>query len=510
LLRRLAAGFGAQGLAIVVRLAQQFVMVPLFLRAWDAAIYQDWLLLTAGTSFLVLIDLGLRHYMANLMLIAWSKGDAPTFHHTLHVGLGIYAGILLLAAPAVALAAWFAIAQGWLDFGAAASDAALLAVVGMAAYTLVAMPIGLVFSVYAARGDTARGINLATASTVIETVAVGWALWLGVPAAAVALVYLIAMVAFGAGLWIDLGRRYPDIRIRAALPTRSDLAQNIPRAIDYVVIPLAQSAVLQGTVLILGALAGKAAAPVVVFTTLRTLANLVRQVVNQAGQVTSIELTRFHAQGDRARLERLYLAGARLLCGAGGLLAGAVLAVAPFFLAIWTRGKVEYDGWAFAGLLAAVVLTLPGQLAMLLLYASNQPRALTAATVAQGLIGLAASVPAAYWGGAAGVAWALAATECATIGLLPWQVARAMNLPARRLVTIGWAAAAAGLALGYGAAFVGLALLGGQGLGRLMLVGLLWCALVAVPAYFLFIDAADRRRLRDRLAAVRGSRFDDR
>lgn len=498
LLRRLAEGFGAQGLSILVRLVQQFLMVPLFLRAWDAAVYQDWLMLAAAISFLSLIDLGLRHYLGNLLLITWSKGEATAFDRTLRVGLAIYAGIVLIALPLVALAAWLAVARGWFAFGTAAPDTILIVIAAMAIHTLLAMPQGLIFSLYAARGDVARGVNLATTSVVCETLAVGLALWLGASPAKVALVYLAAIAAFSLILRVDLGRRYRDLRFRPIRPALSEVKSQILRAVDYVVIPLAQAAVLNGTVLILGVVAGAAAAPVVAYTAMRTLASLVRQVVNQASQVTSIELTRLHAQGDQKRLEELYRASARLLGGVGGLLAGAVLAVAPDFLAIWTRGKVVYDAWAFAGLLGAVVLALPGHIAMVLLYTSNQPRALSKATVAFGLIGLTATVPAAHWAGLAGVAWVLAAAELATVGLLPWQVARAMGLPALGPAAIAWAAAALGLALGYGTAFIELMFVSKMGLGALILVGAIWCGIIAIPAYFLLLDGKGRRRIVER------------
>jgi O-antigen/teichoic acid export membrane protein len=312
---------------------------------------------------------------------------------------------------------------------------------------------------------------------------------------------LAAFAVFSAVVRVDLGRRYRDLRFKPILPTLAEVTGKVSRAIDYVVIPLAQAAVLNGTVLILGVMAGASAAPVVAFTTMRTLANVVRQVVNQAAQVTSTELTRLHAAGDRLRTERLYVASARFLGGAGGLMAGAVLAVAPDFLAIWTRGKVVYDAWAFAGLLGAIVLALPGHIAMVLLYTGNQPRALSTATAAFGLVGMVAAVPAAHWAGLVGVAWVLAAAELATIGLLPWQVARAMGLPALGPAVVAWGAAAAGFAIGFGVAFVELLFMSEKSINALFIIGVLWCGIVTLPACFLLLDGEGRRRV---LGRIRG------
>jgi hypothetical protein len=54
LLRRLAAGAGAQGLSSAVLLAGQLLSVPVLLGAWGADTYADWLVLSAAAGLLEL------------------------------------------------------------------------------------------------------------------------------------------------------------------------------------------------------------------------------------------------------------------------------------------------------------------------------------------------------------------------------------------------------------------------------------------------------------------------
>ncbi|MBM3599654.1 MAG: hypothetical protein FJX35_15700 [Alphaproteobacteria bacterium] len=500
---RLLAGFGAQGFSIVVRLAQQIIMVPLFLGAWSATVYQEWLILVAATSFLGLLDLGLHYYLANQLLISWSAGDAAGFQRIFHLGLGIYVRVIAIAVAIVAPVAWLAAASGWLDFGATGSPSVFIAIMGMATYTLIAMPSGVANSIYWARGHVARGINFATGFTVLETIAVAAALWLEATPAMVALVYAGASCLLWLCLWLDHGRCYPELGYRTLRPKIGDYVEILPKAIDYLIVPAAMSATLQGSLLILGSVAGAAAnAPVVLFATLRTLANLARQIVAQTGHVACAEMTRFYAAGDRAQLVPLYEASARLLGGVGGLLAGGLVVVAPLVITIWTRGKVGYEPWTFLGLLAGIVLTLPGQLAMLQLFASNQARALTLCMVVQAAAGCALAIPGAHFWGAAGVAWALALTECLTVGLLPWQLGRTMGLPILRPMLTGYAAAAAGAAASFAGAKLAVALCGGSRLSELALAGVVWCALVALPAFHIMLGDQHRQRARGWLGSV--------
>ncbi len=102
--RRLLLGFGAQGLTLVAVTAQQLLLVPLFLGRWGAELYGNWLVLLAAADVLRLLELGLHFHMANVMRMAWARGDRQQFDRMLHIALGVYAGLLCTAAPLLLVA----------------------------------------------------------------------------------------------------------------------------------------------------------------------------------------------------------------------------------------------------------------------------------------------------------------------------------------------------------------------------------------------------------------------
>jgi hypothetical protein len=118
--RRLALGYGAQGLFLAVRVLEQIVLVPVFLAAWGTELYRDWLVLYASAGFLPLLDLGMTFYFRNALRAAWARGDRAGFERLLQVRLGLYAGLLLVVAPLAVGAGSVLVAQGAIDLHAIA------------------------------------------------------------------------------------------------------------------------------------------------------------------------------------------------------------------------------------------------------------------------------------------------------------------------------------------------------------------------------------------------------
>src|ERR1700693_4636189 len=72
---RLMRSFGANALGPVVTAIIQLGSVPIFLHAWGAAKYGDWLLLSAIPSYLSLSDLGFGDASGSDMCMRVAAGD---------------------------------------------------------------------------------------------------------------------------------------------------------------------------------------------------------------------------------------------------------------------------------------------------------------------------------------------------------------------------------------------------------------------------------------------------
>ena len=94
---RLASNFGGQVLTTFVTVAQQILLVPLFISFWGAEVYRDWLILFAAAGFFRLFDLGLYYYFFNYLSMALAQDDQASFDRAFRLGGGVYATIIAVA-----------------------------------------------------------------------------------------------------------------------------------------------------------------------------------------------------------------------------------------------------------------------------------------------------------------------------------------------------------------------------------------------------------------------------
>ena len=77
MLKRLIQGIGANFLGQVINVASRVLLVPLFLTAWGAQVYGEWLILSSVVAYLSLTDLGGQLYIVNRLTQAYAQKDIP-------------------------------------------------------------------------------------------------------------------------------------------------------------------------------------------------------------------------------------------------------------------------------------------------------------------------------------------------------------------------------------------------------------------------------------------------
>ena len=104
LINRVFKGIGANFLGQIINIASRILLVPLFLLAWGADIYGEWLLLSSMVAYLALTDMGGAVYIGNRMTQAFAHQDNESFRKILHTGL-----LLFLVIPLVVFVIFIAL-----------------------------------------------------------------------------------------------------------------------------------------------------------------------------------------------------------------------------------------------------------------------------------------------------------------------------------------------------------------------------------------------------------------
>lgn len=490
---RLISGTGALGITMVAWSVLQILAVPVFLAHWGSERYADWLAINALAGLLVLLELGINAHLGARMMVEAGRDDTGGVGRMLSVGLGLYAGVLVPGAGLVVLG-WLAGLDAML--GLTAPDAGTATLV-LAMATLLLVPRPVLGSVLSAFGRFPLAVWLGGAQQLlglaaqIAVVAAGG----GLLAAATAFLAVTILVGWLLPLAV-IRRSHPAISFRPRWPEREEVGRILFRS-GLHSVTIATTPLLQHLpVLFLQRLMPDGLA-VVLFTTMRTYAGALRQIVSQVVLSSAMEMTRQHHRGEEAVLKRLFSLTGRIAGGAAGMLAGLLLVAGEPVFRVWTHGAIAFDPLLASVFLATCLLVVPGLLSSALLRLTDHADALVLASLLQAVLSIVLCLILIPWTGAlgtgalgAGIAVAIA--ELTAVGGLAlrrtcriFDLRRAHLLPAI-LAGIGGAALAGGAAAGLFALTVP------QTLVQLVVTGGIWTLLVGPPAVLLLLP----RRLR--------------
>jgi O-antigen/teichoic acid export membrane protein len=288
-------------------LASRVLLVPLFLKAWGAEVYGEWLLLTSVVAYLSLTDLGGQLYIVNRLTQAHAQGDFRLFRKILHTGLGLFLILpLLVFAGFVAIILFFP--PGTLLQITVTGRLTVFLVLAILAFQFVfSLPQGILLGVYRSVGLLPRGVMLANTMQLATLILTALGLWLGAGLAAIACLQLLPFLAIALVAVQDLNRRFPQFQLLSL--KEADLSFGltfIKPSLHFFGIQLAQVFFIQGTVLVVGVLLGSV--QVVVFSTMRTIINLMRSFFEQISHAAWPELTRLDSQSDKEKFFLLFRA----------------------------------------------------------------------------------------------------------------------------------------------------------------------------------------------------------
>lgn len=351
---RLVTGTLAGYYGQFIQLGIQLVSLPVFTAHWGLAGYGTWLILFTIPSSLGLADFGLSAAGGNTMTAAATRGEFARARAiygslrliTLVTGAGIAGAVMLLllvirphsldfaqaaTGGRAVETAWLLLGYGFLSLTDAAPIAASRAVDAYASTTTVYQTVVLVEAIAA----------LVTATC-------------GYGPTAVALAYFVARLIGTVALNIHVISRAGWLRHVPWRIDRGELHELIAPAMAALVLPGANAVIVQGAVVVIGAISGPAAVPA--FTAVRTLSRTALQFAFRLNSASMPRYTVLAATHDRPRMERLVLLN---LVFTAALVVPAAIAILTFgqlFIAIWTHGIVHPPALLLGLMVAAMLL----------------------------------------------------------------------------------------------------------------------------------------------------------
>ncbi len=474
-----------QSVTIIVVALQEVFLLPIYLWGWGIELYRDWLVILAVMEFLVLLDLGLQSYFANLMMKSRSGTVPADYDRICHFAFSTYLlltsfGVLILLSIA------FAITEDelkhWLGL---TLDNAHIVVLLTGLVVLVRIPMGMIGSVYRAHDQVTKSVTFELIQTFarISSIVLPILLGFGPMAVAGAMVSANLILAFFA--WRDQARRDQIPYLRFMLPKLEEIKHALLTGLTYNLNALALLGTVQGMVILVAQLSANPLA-VVLFTTARTLTGLARQVAIQLTAIVNIEQSRASGGGNRASLVKLHQMALRLASTVASVVTGFILIFGESLLELWTHNKVQYDARLFFILLAAVLVGVTYRAGSQFFFYTNRPGVLARSAILFALTALGLSLVTVPPWGVIGAAWSLLIAELvAVVGFLGWVIKHEFKETWWSRFAKSSSVAILGLSFSLMVAWVVYQLVGAGSWWQMLAAAIGWALLVFLPAFLL-------------------------
>jgi O-antigen/teichoic acid export membrane protein len=340
--KRLLKGIGANFLGQSINLASRFLLVPLFLLAWGANIYGEWLLLSSMVAYLTLSDMGGATYIGNRMTQAFANRDHELFHKVLHTGLALFLAIPLVVFIVFVTLIFFFNPAAILHITQTSHRVVILVLALLAFQFVISLPQGILIRVYFAVEMLPRGVMLLNfmQSLSLSLVAVG--LWLGWGMVPITLLQIIPYGLIAVTALYDLNRKFPQFQVLSLKGADFSFGLSfIKPSLHFFLIQISQAFSVQGIVLVVGMVLGPI--QVVLFSTIRTLVNLIRSFFEQVSHAAWPEMTRLDAQQDMDKFLALFRVILRTTLMASILFMTIFHFFGGFIYHFWLRKTVPFE-----------------------------------------------------------------------------------------------------------------------------------------------------------------------
>jgi O-antigen/teichoic acid export membrane protein len=365
---------------------------------------------------------------------SYARGElrdfTTVFHTALFISLMVSGTALLLLLATV----WIIPVDRWFHLQETSVSVGQLTLLLLGLQLACSLPAGVVGGVYRAIGEYARDVffnNVQRASVLVTTALL---LLSGAGMVTIVLVQITGLVAHIAFVQWDIRRRHPEVDMGLSYRDwRLGLTFMAPSFL-FLIMQLSAVFLVQGTTLLIGAVAGAAA--VAAFAALRALSNLIAQVAQALGATLWPELSAMESRGEYSKLRELYMLSSKLLLGFALALGVFLHFTAADIVAAWTGGRIKFDPALMTALILVQVCQAWYLASSVVLASSNNHRGVAVAALLSTLCGLSLGSILGRSMGASGVMWGLAIAELSIpCWLIPYRACRLVQQSLREYVT---------------------------------------------------------------------------
>lgn len=319
----------------------QIVGVPILISSLGVAQYGEYLALSALPTFLFFADLGLGVSLSNQMTIFYSAGKRKLtqwYANSLVVFTIALVSVLML----VGLLFFLVDVRQLFNFHTYSNRYYQSVFYILLLIALLYNISGMIAFFLRAVGENAMGVKLSLIHRVVATIA----FWVAAvvtknmlySAAASLIASLILIFLFFSYYHKNYAHR---LLIKISTGSKKLLLKSVKPGLAYLLFPVGNSILNQGVLLIISRAIGAPA--VVLFSTVRTLTNVSRQMTGLVNNSVWPELSIAYGARNFIRLKKLITRTIQFSVGSGLIVMVSLWVIGPFIFQAWVGAKLQFN-----------------------------------------------------------------------------------------------------------------------------------------------------------------------
>jgi O-antigen/teichoic acid export membrane protein len=353
--RRAWEAIASVTLSRLVRIGEQFILVPIYLSAWGVDTYGEWLTLTAITTFLSLTNVGLGQAAASEIVMAIGAGDherAQRVFSSSAFMLSVIALVVIAVLAAISLHADISALAGFTKIAHREAAVITLCTGATVVLSFFCAPLYAVFSTIIGAG---RANLLPTSIKIGEVILTAFAVLLGGTPAIVALIILLSVIITVGSYLAAIHGLAQGLRVLSFKLDKESLLRMLKPSLGNFSLFLSVNMIgSQLPRIILFSMLGSSA--VAIFTVTSTYTRVARVFSGIIPFALQVDVGHAYGAGDVLRFVDFVKKMCRISVWSAIFLGSGLFLCSFFLIPFWTNGRVSVDVILLLSLIAGSIV----------------------------------------------------------------------------------------------------------------------------------------------------------
>lgn len=370
---------------ILILFFEKIAIVPLYIKYWGIALYGDWLVITAITSFFVMSDMGLNNVSNNRFCMKYAEKNFSECNSLIINNIILIGSIGIISTISMIIFVLNTNLQLTLGLHAIDNSTAAFILVILCIQVFLNMLGGVFDSIYNACHLASRATYINNFTKLAYAIILLLCIVFNIELKHLILCIIVPYI-LGFTFKIIDSRKYYRYKLQLNSFDKKLFIKLITPSLSYLMFPMSNAISFQGYTLIVNYALGAPA--LVLFNTTRTLVNFIRTLVEAITHAIKPELAIAYGERNKVKLKRIYKKAIFVTLTLAALCCLFLLLFGNFIYRIWTDNTIAFNLTLMLSFMLVIILNTLQSSSSVVIHSTNNHQIVAIITLLSSTIGI--------------------------------------------------------------------------------------------------------------------------